>query len=258
MSIATTLQSIRTNLAAAWTALTAKGATIPQDKNIENLATAITSIPSGGTNKLPAVVDKSVTTITASDLDGATAIGEYMFSKCSSLTSITIPDSVTSIEQRAFAQCYSLTSITIPDSVTSIGNNALYACGLTSVTIGTGVTSIGREVFYLDERLTGITIGATTVPTLSNSNSFTNTNNCPIYTPYNYTQNYRTATNWSSLASRIQGFAPANTFSTGDTLPATNTAGYALTWYSDVGRTQQVTTVADGSAEYYCTVATSL
>ena len=65
-----------------------------------------------------------------------TSIGNYAFSGCSGLTSITIPDSVTSIGRSAFENCSGLTSITIPDSVTSIGEYAFYGCSsLESITI---------------------------------------------------------------------------------------------------------------------------
>ena len=52
--------------------------------------------------------------------DSVTTIGEYAFSYCSSLTSITIPNSVTTIKEYAFSNCSSLTSVTIPNSVTTI------------------------------------------------------------------------------------------------------------------------------------------
>ena len=80
--------------------------------------------------------------------DGVTSIGNYAFTYCVSLTSITIPDSVTSIGYYAFFYCRSLTSITISDSVTSIGNYAFFYCrSLTSITIPDSVTSIGYAAF---------------------------------------------------------------------------------------------------------------
>ena len=76
-------------------------------------------------------------------------IGDYAFSYCSGLTSVTIPNSVTSIGNYAFDYCSGLTSVTIPNSVTSIGKNAFAGCsGLTLVTIGNSVTSIGDYAFY--------------------------------------------------------------------------------------------------------------
>ena len=64
-----------------------------------------------------------------------TSIGEYVFSGCSGLTSVTISESVTSIGYYAFQGCSGLTSVTIPSSVTSIGERAFNFCNnLTSVT----------------------------------------------------------------------------------------------------------------------------
>lgn len=60
-------------------------------------------------SKLPSVIDKSVTAITADDLEGITSIGLYAFYDCQSLTSITVPASVTSIGDHAF-QCGSATN----------------------------------------------------------------------------------------------------------------------------------------------------
>ena len=86
-------------------------------------------------------------------------IGDYAFSGCTGLTSITIPDSVTSISYSAFSGCDGLTSITIPDSVTSIGNGAFENCtGLTSVTIPDSVTLISAYAFSGCTGLTSVTI----------------------------------------------------------------------------------------------------
>ena len=90
-----------------------------------------------------------------------TYIGDYAFSDCSSLTSITIPDAVTYIGAGAFARCSSLTSITIPDAVTYIGESAFLSCSsLTSINIPDGVTSIKFYTFSDCSSLTSITIPA--------------------------------------------------------------------------------------------------
>ena len=65
-----------------------------------------------------------------------TSLGDYCFSWCKSLTSITIPSSVTSLGDECFSGCSSLTSITIPSSVTSLGDYC-FSCSssLESVTV---------------------------------------------------------------------------------------------------------------------------
>ena len=100
-----------------------------------------------------------------------TSIGSYAFYGCNGLTSIgpvgsgsdlEIPNNVTSIGSRAFYFCSGLTSVTIPDSVTSIGDDYLFSdcISLTSVTIGNGVTRIGYGDFSNCSGLTSITIGS--------------------------------------------------------------------------------------------------
>ena len=86
-------------------------------------------------------------------------LGDYAFSGCSGLTSLTLPSSVTSIGRGAFHGCWKLTSLTIPSGVTSIGYSAFRGCsGLTSLTIPSGVTSIDSEAFRGCSGLTSLTI----------------------------------------------------------------------------------------------------
>lgn len=75
-----------------------------------------------GTIKIPNSVTMSDKTL------NVTSIGEYAFSSCTSLTSITIPDGVTSIGSHAFEYCNSLTSVAIPSSVKSVGYTAFAGC----------------------------------------------------------------------------------------------------------------------------------
>lgn len=183
----------------------------------------LTVVQIDGKSKLPQVIDKTVTEITAEDLEGATSISERAFQECKNLTSVTIPNSVTSIgnsafrgctslasvtigngvisiENNAFYDCSSLTSITIPDSVTSIGGYAFNKCSsLSSVTIGNGITSIGAAAFYNCSSLTEMTILATTPPTLGNTNAIS-TATTTIYIPAGTLEAYQSATNWSNFA----------------------------------------------------------
>jgi len=96
-----------------------------------------------------------------SALDGhaVTSIGEFAFSMCSNLTSVTIPDSVTSIGGWAFSDCDSLANVTIPSNMTSISEFTFQSSGLTSVTIPNGVTNIGRRAFDDCNSLMSVIIG---------------------------------------------------------------------------------------------------
>lgn len=66
------------------------------------------------------------------------AIQNYSFLSCSSLTTVKILDGVTSIAQGAFADCTNLTTIEIPDSVDYIGSGAFSSCENLAVVIFKG------------------------------------------------------------------------------------------------------------------------
>ena len=87
------------------------------------------------------------------------AIGDSAFTRCTGLTSVTLPNSVVHIKQAAFAACSGLTSITFPSFLTSIGNNAFYWCnGLTRLTLPNSINSIGTGAFASCQNLTSVNI----------------------------------------------------------------------------------------------------
>ena len=88
-----------------------------------------------------------------SETYSVTSIGEYAFSRCTGLTSVTIGNSVTIIGNNAFLGCSGLTSIEIPNSVTRIGGSTFYGCsGLTSVVWNAkNCADFNNTPFYADQ-----------------------------------------------------------------------------------------------------------
>ena len=125
---------------------------VPYTYTITNGTAAITGYTGyGGALNIPDTIDGLL----------VTSIGNYAFSRCAVLTSVTIGANVTSIGSAAFEFCSSLHNMTIPNSVTSIGYAAFYSCSaLESMTIPNSVTSLGDWAFGYCAGLTGVTISA--------------------------------------------------------------------------------------------------
>ena len=172
--------------------------------------------------------------------NSVTSIGDYVFYYCSGLSSITIPNSVTSIGYYAFHGCSGLTSITIPNSVTSIGYGAFRGCtGLTSVTIGNSVTSIDQEAFSRCNKLLTIISRMTNVCTIP-ENCFEQYvyNNATLYVPQGTTYKYKAINYWTKFLTIEEGEpsgvsgdgpdkceTPTITYSNGQLLFNTSTEG---------------------------------
>ena len=163
-----------------------------------------------------------------------TSIGNYAFSDCTGLTSVTIPNSVKSIGNYAFLYCTGLTSIVvdkgnvnydsrdncnaiietatnmlitgcnstiIPASVTNIGQDAFFRCsGLTSVTIPNLVTSIGEYAFYNCSGLKVLTCLAPNPPACD-INAFTgiDKSKCTLYVIKESVNVYKIADQWKDF-----------------------------------------------------------
>jgi hypothetical protein len=122
------------------------------------------------------VVDKSQFDIHIKN--GTLFIGNYAFSDCTNLISITIPNNVISIGAGAFYGCYNLETINIPNSVTVIESYAFMCCyGMTSITIPSSVKLIDDNAFHSCYSLTSMIVapGNTNYDSRNNCNAIIET-----------------------------------------------------------------------------------
>ena len=85
------------------------------------------------------------TAITSIDLTGATELGTYLFSKCLSLTSVTLDDSLTSLPDYMLSGCTSFTGegFKLPSNLVHMGVGTFSGCtALKSMTIPAGVKNL--------------------------------------------------------------------------------------------------------------------
>lgn len=138
--------------------------------------------------------------------DNINLIPEGMCSSCRVLKNVNIPKICTSIARNAFYSCYSLEHIELPDTITSIGQNAFSACySLTKIKIPSALTIIEPQVFSNCYSITEYDFTTlTSIPTLSNTNAFTNINTgCKMYVPDDLYDEWIVATNWATYADYI-------------------------------------------------------
>ena len=169
-------------------------------------------------------------------------IGSYAFSHCSSLSSITIPEGVTSIDSEAFGYCSSLSSITIPEGIITLKSSLFYYCkNLSTINLPESLTIIEAGVFYGCTNLTKVripscvvSIGSTCFRDCGSAKFFFTSSTPPtmtynpvmdsntrIYVPISALEDYRNATNWSSIAGQIfPDFTPTVIKSLSITAPA--------------------------------------
>lgn len=162
------------------------------------------------TKDLPANFQKSNQNLTKVDMPNVTSLGGYCFSYCKNLTEISLP-SVTTLNEESISGCIKLTSLYLP-SLTKINswgytfqmNDKLakaYFPKLTNITAGSFLNAYALETLIL---------GADTVCTLgaSVSNVFGNTKigkgTGYVYVPQVLVEEYKIATNWSTIANQIR------------------------------------------------------
>lgn len=129
-----------------------------------------------------------------------TQLSRSSLADCLSLVKVDCPQ-VTSVGEGAFWNDKKLKEVNIP-LVTNLDLYVFYDCSaLESIELGQ-VVSIGDAAFVGCSSLQFVVIRAVQPPTLGTS-VFYGASSCPIYVPNEGIADYKVATNWSELASRL-------------------------------------------------------
>lgn len=139
--------------------------------------------------------------------DGVTyqvwAIGEYAFSNCDEVTSVTIGDCVTTIGQSAFMNCSGLTEVVLGDYVIEVGDDAFDCCyHLTKLTLGSGVARIGSYAFA-NCPLSEIICKPATPPVMADSSCFSCYDTATLRVHPAVAGSYRTTNYWNSFVNIV-------------------------------------------------------
>lgn len=149
---------------------------------------------------LPAVTDWGAS-------DGLYSPADRCFYSCYSLQSVDLPNA-TIIQSQMFYQCSRLTSVNAP-KVETVKSTAFQFCSeLQSINLPK-CTTIETNAFRNCTNLVSLTLGANTVCVLKSSTVFAqsgivNNSNARIYVPSDLVETYKSAQNWSTLASKIE------------------------------------------------------
>lgn len=183
MAISDTITSMQNHLKNAYDKVSEKGGTLPAEKNMANLSEAIGSVPSGDNTLLNSLIDRSITEISNGE--------------------------VTSIGYSAFRACKKLKTATFTKATTFYGYT-FYECTSLSKLDFNRIDQIRDNVFNGCTALKTLIIRSSSVCTLMYTNSFTNTPIATsttegfIYVPDDLVDSYKSATNWSTYASKIK------------------------------------------------------
>lgn len=128
MSIASAITDLRTRIDNVWTAVQGKGGTIPTEKTLVNLATAVTNLPSADYANEDALVAR--TNKTLYENNRVSSVGGYAFAS-SRFTTVTL-DRCNQIAGYAFYAASNVKTLNLP-SIITISANAFTSSGLTTI-----------------------------------------------------------------------------------------------------------------------------
>lgn len=136
---------------------------------------------------------------------GITSWNDSLFTNCFGLTFVAIPNGGitlgSGISTSWFSFCHKLKEVILPNDISIPQTGALFreCSAMTEITIPSGVSTISVYAFYSCLSLAEIHFKASSPPTVSSSNAFSNLpTNCKIYVPAGSLAAYTSATNYPS------------------------------------------------------------
>ena len=204
MAISDTITSMQNHLKSAYDKVSEKGGTVPSEKNMANLSEAIDSVKY--TDFLLQIVNRTVTECVD---DTFTKLGAHLFKAIYTITKIDCPN-VLEIGTECCEYDYKLTDINLPKCQVLGISSLRYNDGMTKIDLPS-IVKIGTHAFYSNKKFKTLIIRTPSqVCTLENTNAFgntpiaTSTTEGFIYVPDDLVDSYKSATNWSTYASKIK------------------------------------------------------
>lgn len=223
-SIASEFQDLKTNLSSAYSSVESKCGTIPTDKNTDNLADAIDSIPSGEETfwseygakytknmVFPAGINiagylyQNTTNLESVEFEGAVSIGAYAFNNAIGLMGKVMDIKTSTIGNYSFQKTYLSKLICGTSSLTQSGIRGINDRGTGNLTIKLlkTCTSILNYNFYGNPHttidLTDFDVDDD-VPTITTSQQLMDSY---VFKNQSTLEKFASATNWSIWASNF-------------------------------------------------------
>ena len=157
-TVSENLLTLNAAKAAIKSAIEAKGQDLT-DVPFTEYSTAIENISTSNPDFVTKLLNRTLTEVFKSDLDGVFSIKDYIFARCRQLTKVELPDKVTSIADYAFKDCIALSDFSLPAGIFLISQGAFQGCSaLTGLAIPAGVSEISSYTFDACTGLTNMTM----------------------------------------------------------------------------------------------------
>lgn len=123
-----------------------------------------------GTERIENFVFSGCTSLTSLVIpDSVFSIGRYLCSDCTNLTSVTVGNKLIDLKAATFSGCTSLHTVTLPDTVEKIGGSAFRECkALETIELPATLYYIGNSAFTNCTSLKDIVCHAETAPEIQN------------------------------------------------------------------------------------------